>query len=82
MENAKILWVDDEIDLLNPHIKFLTIKGFQVDSVSNGFDALEKVRDENFDVVFLDEQMPGMNGLEVLTEIKGISPTTPVVMIT
>lgn len=82
MENARILWVDDEIDLLKPHIKFLTLKGFQVESVSNGFDALEAVREENYDVVFLDEQMPGMNGLEVLAEIKGITPTTPVVMIT
>ena len=82
MENAKILWVDDEIDLLKPHIKFLEIKGFQVESVSNGFDALEAVKEENYDVVFLDEQMPGMNGLEVLEEIKGISPHIPVVMIT
>ncbi len=82
MENAKILWVDDEIELLKPHIKFLTLKGFQVESVSNGFDALETVKEENYDVVFLDEQMPGMNGLEVLEEIKKISPTTPVVMIT
>lgn len=82
MENAKILWVDDEIDLLTPHIKFLELKGFQVHSVSNGFDALESARGENFDVVFLDEQMPGMNGLEVLAELKTVSPNTPVVMIT
>lgn len=82
MENAKILWVDDEIDLLTPHIKFLELKGFNVTSVSNGFDALDSVKEENFDVVFLDEQMPGMNGLEVLAELKDVSPNTPVVMIT
>jgi len=82
MENAKILWVDDEIDLLKPHIKFLEMKGFQVEPVSNGMDALEAVKEENYDIVFLDEQMPGMNGLEVLAEIKAMSSLTPVVMIT
>jgi len=82
MQNAKILWADDEIDLLKPHILFLKGKGFQVESVSNGLDAVEAIRDENFDVVFLDENMPGMNGLEALNEIKTLSPTTPVVMIT
>ncbi len=82
MENTKILWVDDEIDLLKPHIKFLELKGFQVMPVSNGEDALEVVKEENYDIIFLDEQMPGMNGLEVLEEIKAISPHIPVVMIT
>ncbi|MEM7038621.1 MAG: response regulator, partial [Bacteroidota bacterium] len=82
MENAKILWVDDEIELLKPHIKFLEMKGFNVESASNGFDALEQVKAEPYDILFLDEQMPGMNGLEVLAEIKTISPNTPVVMIT
>lgn len=82
MENAKILWVDDEIELLKPHIKFLEMKGFVVDSVSNGFDALEQVKAESFDVVFLDENMPGMTGLEALSEIKAVAPNLPVVMIT
>ncbi|HHG86661.1 MAG TPA: response regulator, partial [Bacteroidetes bacterium] len=82
MEQAKILWVDDEIELLKPHIKFLEMKNFQVETASNGFDAVEQVREEHFDIVFLDENMPGMTGLETLTEIKGLSPTLPVVMIT
>ncbi|MFM2376064.1 MAG: hypothetical protein RLZZ165_1161 [Bacteroidota bacterium] len=82
MENAKILWVDDEIELLKPHVKFLEIKGFNVSSASNGFDAMEHVRNESFDIVFLDENMPGMSGLEVLSEIKSLYPHLPVVMIT
>ncbi|MEY3444846.1 MAG: hypothetical protein RLZZ519_3127, partial [Bacteroidota bacterium] len=82
MENAKILWVDDEIELLKPHVKFLELKGFQVSTASNGFDAMEQVRTESFDIVFLDENMPGMSGLEVLSEIKVLHPHLPVVMIT
>lgn len=82
MDNAKILWVDDEIDLLKPHIKFLELKGFQVSPVNNAFDALELVRKDVFDIVFLDENMPGMNGLEALGEIKSLQPHLPVVMIT
>ena len=82
MENAKILWVDDEIELLKPHIKFLELKGFQVEAVSNGFDALEQVKAETYDLVFLDENMPGMNGLETLSAIKDVSSQLPVVMIT
>lgn len=77
-----ILWVDDEIDLLRPHILFLESKGYRVTSVANGADAVEKVRDERFDVVLLDEQMPGMGGLETLAEIKQASPEVPVVMVT
>ncbi len=82
MENAKILWVDDEIELLKPHVKFLELKGFHVTTASNGFDAMEQVRAESFDIVFLDENMPGMSGLEVLSEIKVLHPHLPVVMIT
>lgn len=82
MENAKILWVDDEIELLRPHVKFLEMKGFQVSAASNGFDAMEQVKSETFDIVFLDENMPGMSGLEVLSEIKAVHPHLPVVMIT
>jgi CheY-like chemotaxis protein len=78
----RILWADDEIDLLRPHILFLEGKGYAVTSVTNGSDAVAKVRDERFDVVFLDEQMPGMGGLEALGEIKSVAPETPVVMIT
>ncbi|MDX1907423.1 MAG: bifunctional response regulator/alkaline phosphatase family protein [Bacteroidia bacterium] len=82
MQNPKILWVDDEIDLLKPHIRFLKEKNFDVESVSNGIDALELVRNESFDIVFLDEQMPGMDGLTVLGEIQLIKPNQPVIMIT
>ena len=77
-----ILWADDEIDLLKPHIMFLESKGYVVASVSNGADAVAKVKSERFDVVLLDEQMPGMGGLEALTEINRVMPDLPVVMIT
>lgn len=82
MENAKILWVDDEIELLKPHIMFLQQKEMSVTPSSNGSDALDVVREEDFDVIFLDENMPGMNGLEVLGELKDIKPHIPVIMIT
>ncbi len=77
-----ILWVDDEIDLLKPHLLFLESKGYDVQSVANGADAVEHVRQERFDVVLLDEQMPGMGGLETLEAIKGLRPELPVVMVT
>ena len=78
----RILWADDEIDLLRPHILFLEARGFDVTSVTNGADAVDKMREARFDVVFLDEQMPGMGGIETLSEIKDVAPETPVVMIT
>ena len=81
MQN-KILWADDEIELLKPHILFLEKKGYKIVGVNSGADALEKFEEENFDLVFLDENMPGMNGLEVLAQIKQQKPTTPVIMIT
>lgn len=82
MQNFRILWADDEIDLLKPHILFLENRGYDVTAVNNGADALEKCRQEIFDVVFLDENMPGISGLETLTQIKTIKPNLPVVMIT
>jgi CheY-like chemotaxis protein len=82
MQNYKILWADDEIDLLKPHILFLEKKGYDVTPVNSGFDALDSCNNEYFDVVFLDENMPGMSGLEVLTKIKTKFPNLPVVMIT
>ncbi len=82
MEKIKILWVDDEVDLLKPHILFLEQKDYEVLTSNNGADALDIVRSEGLDIVFLDEQMPGLSGLETLTEIKKIVPTLPVVMIT
>ncbi|MCB0837996.1 MAG: bifunctional response regulator/alkaline phosphatase family protein [Bacteroidetes bacterium] len=82
MPNARILWVDDEIDLLKAHIMFLKEKGFDMESASNGIDALEMIQEKAYDIVFLDEQMPGMDGLTVLSEIQKIKPNTPVIMIT
>ena len=78
----KILWADDEIDLLKPHILFLESKGYDITSVNSGADALEKIDTSDFDLVFLDENMPGMTGLETLNYIKSTHPNIPVVMIT
>jgi len=78
----KILWADDEIDLLKPHILFLTEKGYDVTTVNNGTDASDLVEKENFDIIFLDENMPGLSGLETLAKIKTTKPGVPVVMIT
>jgi CheY-like chemotaxis protein len=82
MRKIKILWTDDEIDLLWPHIIFLREKGYDVDTASNGSDALELVRNNYYDIIFLDENMPGLSGLETLSQIKTISPDVKVVMIT
>ncbi len=82
MNKPRILWTDDEIDLLRGHIIFLEEKGYEVDTANNGSDAVEKVKNEFYDIIFLDENMPGLTGLETLTEIKTISPNIPVVMIT
>src|SRR5512135_1825181 len=79
---GKILWVDDEIELLRPHIRFLLEKGYSVDTATNGEDAVALVRETEFDLVFLDEMMSGMGGLRTLAEIKEIQPTLPVVMVT
>jgi len=78
----QILWADDEIEQLRPHIIFLENKGFSVTAVSNGEDALALIRENNYDMVFLDEQMPGMDGLTTLAHIKEMRPAQPVVMIT
>lgn len=78
----KILWADDEIDLLQSHIIFLEKKGFDITPVANGDDAVSMISKEPFDIVYLDEQMPGMGGLETLEKIKAIQPSLPVVMIT
>ena len=82
MKKVRILWTDDEIDLLRPHILFLEEKGFDVVTASNGDDAIELVSSEDFDLIFLDENMPGMSGLQTLEHIKEKKATTPVVMIT
>ncbi|NNE29949.1 MAG: response regulator [Saprospiraceae bacterium] len=83
MENIKILWADDEIDLLKPQMLFLEGKGYDVVTVTNGHDAIEECQENNdIDVVFLDESMPGLTGLETLSRIKADNPLLPVVMIT
>ena len=82
MSTIKILWVDDEIELLKPHILFLERKNYEVKTCNNGTDAIELVADETFDIVFLDENMPGISGLETLSEIKQKQANLPVVMIT
>ncbi|MEH0154198.1 PglZ domain-containing protein [Limibacter armeniacum] len=82
MNRYSILWADDEIDLLKPHILFLQKKGYDVTPVISGTDALDKCQEESFDIIFLDENMPGMTGLETLEEIKQVRPSIPVVMIT
>jgi CheY-like chemotaxis protein len=82
MDNIKILWVDDEIDLLKPHILFLEKKNYKVTTCNNGRDAIDVFEEGDFDIVFLDENMPGMSGLETLQEIKEKKSSTPVIMIT
>ncbi len=82
MDNIKILWADDEIELLKPQLMFLKRKGYEVTTVSNGYDAIDEFKDYGFDIVFLDESMPGITGLETLAEIKKIDSLIPVVMIT
>ncbi len=82
MKKIKILWTDDEIDLLRAHIIFLEQKGYDVVTANNGDKAIELVKEQNFDIIFLDENMPGISGLQVLAEIKKMYPAIPVIMIT
>ncbi|MBS1559775.1 MAG: bifunctional response regulator/alkaline phosphatase family protein [Bacteroidetes bacterium] len=82
MQRYTILWADDEIDLLKPHILFLQQRGYDIIPVNNGLEAVELCESKHFDVVFLDEHMPGMSGLEALTQIKNNKPNLPVIMIT
>jgi len=82
MKNNKILWVDDEIEMLRAHIIFLNEKGYEVETTTNGEDAISEVRNKQFDLIFLDEMMSGLGGLETLARIKEINPNIPVVMVT
>lgn len=82
MTNGLLLWADDEMELLRPHLLFLEKKGYEVVTVTNGTDAIEECRQRTFDLVLLDEMMPGLTGLETLQRIKDIQPTVPVVMVT
>lgn len=81
-DKITILWVDDEIDLLRPHIMFLEEKGYSIQTTNNGVSAIELLDDNHFDLVFLDENMPGLSGLETLIELKNKRPNLPVIMIT
>ena len=82
MQRYSILWADDEIDLLKPHILFLEQRGYDITPVNSGSDAVELCEQRHFDVVFLDENMPGLSGLEALDKIKSKKPNLPIVMIT
>lgn len=79
---GRILWADDEIDLLKPHVMFLEGKGYTVKTVKSGGDAIDACQDEDFDIIFLDENMPGVSGLDALARIKELRPLIPVIMIT
>jgi DNA-binding response OmpR family regulator len=82
MTNGVLLWADDEMELLKAHLLFLEKKGYEVVTVTNGTDAIEECKQRTFDLVLLDEMMPGLSGLETLQRIKELSPQTPVVMVT
>jgi len=82
MKKDRILWADDEMDLLKPYLLFLEEKGYEVVAVTNGKDAIELCQNESFDIIFLDENMPGLSGLQTLAQIKTIDPNVPMVMIT
>ena len=82
MTNGRILWADDEMELLRPHLLFLERKGYDVVTATNGTDAVELCQQQQFDVILLDEMMPGITGLQALECIKLIQPTVPVVMVT
>ena len=82
MSKERILWADDEIDLLKPHILFLQNKGYEVETVTNGRDALDALNNQIFNLIILDENMPGISGLEALQRIKILQPNVPVIMIT
>ena len=82
MSSIHILWVDDEISFLKPHIIFLEQKNYKITPCSSGTEALEIFSEQDFDIVFLDENMPGLSGLDTLTELKKQRSNIPVVMIT
>lgn len=82
MKQMKLLWVDDEIDLLKPFILFLEERNYIVDTCNNGEDAIEKVVENKYDMVIMDEMMPGMDGLTTLKEIKRINSAIPIIMVT
>lgn len=82
MRKIKILWTDDEVEALKPHIIFLRDKGYEIDTCSNGTDTIDLVKQTSYDLIFLDENMPGLSGIETLRHIREVRPDIPVVMIT
>ncbi len=82
MGSIRILWVDDEVELLKPHFLFLEERGYDLTPCNSGQDALELIKRERFQVIMLDENMPGLSGIETLNEIKISLPNIPVLMIT
>ena len=82
MKNGLLLWADDEMDLLRPHVLFLENKGYEVMTVTNGQDELDLCRKHTFDLIMLDENMHGLSGLETLSRVKELTPSVPVVMVT
>src|SRR5690348_15187021 len=82
MDKVNILWADDEMDLLKPHVLFLQEKGYDVTTVTNGKDAIDKFSSQPYDIIFLDENMPGLSGIETLSRMKNINAEVPIVMIT
>jgi DNA-binding response OmpR family regulator len=82
MRKIRILWTDDEVEALKPHIFFLEEKGYKIDTCSNGNDTVDLVRKNQYDLIFLDEHMPGLSGIETLRLIKEVRTDIPVVMIT
>jgi DNA-binding response OmpR family regulator len=82
MRKIRILWTDDEIDVLRPHILFLREKGYEIDTCSNGTDAIDLISRNHYDIIFLDEHMPGLSGIETLRRIRLIPSSIPVVMVT
>ena len=79
---GKILWVDDEIDHLKPHILFLEDKGFSISTVSNGADAVTLIKENNFQLILMDQFMPGQDGIQTIQQFSELRPNLPVIMIT
>ena len=82
MRKIRILWTDDEVEALSSHIFFLQEKGYEIDTCSNGNDTIDLVRQNSYDLIFLDEHMPGLSGIETLRLIREVRTDIPVVMIT
>ena len=82
MKHIKILWVDDEVEMLRPHFLFLETRGYETTACTNGRDAIDIIQKETYDAILLDENMPGLSGLETLVILKQTKPELPVIMIT